>query len=103
MPIASGARAEDIEAQRRAYLDAYPEDRPKREAICFDFSDCAHTAETIIEVKASGSDGSTLGAWGVALCARCGTQTAKECAHTICVWNEDGTLLTCRNCGIDGT
>jgi hypothetical protein len=43
------------------------------------------------------------GAWDVEICVNCGSQVSKHCAHEINTWNEEGTVLTCDNCGIDGT
>lgn len=68
-----------------------------REQTMFDFSECPHTQEHLIEV-----DG-PHGVWGMMVCVNCGTQTQKECPHVHCEWYEDGKVLVCSNCGIDGT
>jgi DNA-directed RNA polymerase subunit RPC12/RpoP len=43
------------------------------------------------------------GAWEVEVCVNCGEQVHKHCPHHHNSWNEDETVLTCDNCGADGT
>lgn len=66
--------------------------------ICHDFTHCPHTSGVFIEVE------NDHGVWGVIVCVNCGQlQGGPECPHESSTWNEDGSLLTCDNCGIDGT
>lgn len=83
----------------RVIAHGHPERLPTdwREEIAYDFSECPHTAETLIEVEGP------HGIWGMAICNNCGEQVVKECPHVRCDWLLDGKLLRCANCGIDGT
>lgn len=63
-----------------------------REWSCFDLSDCKHNKNVV----------DYAGKWEVALCSDCGSFIHKVCTHEM-IWNEDGTLLRCNICGIDGT
>jgi hypothetical protein len=69
----------------------------RREATLFDFSDCPHTLQRMVEVE------NDHGVWGMMICTNCGTQVAMECPHVHCTWYEGGKVLVCSNCGIDGT
>jgi len=80
----------------------YPDMRILTEAdrrqTCIDFSDCQHTSGMMFEVE------NEHGVWGVILCTDCGgVQMGPECPHVKCTWHEDGKVLICDNCGIDGT
>lgn len=46
--------------------------------------------------------GAELGPWHVDVCDTCG-HTEVQCLHHENEWNEAGTLLRCKNCGMDGT
>lgn len=58
---------------------------------------CPHTTCSVFEVE------NEHGIWGVEICTNCGTLVQRECPHVSNSWNEEGTVLTCDNCGIDGT
>lgn len=76
----------------------YFSDRVRRTNTRHDLSDCPHTTSVIVEVE------NDHGAWEVAICVNCGVQQGPpRCAHVSCSWDADRTLLTCDNCGIDGT
>lgn len=62
-----------------------------------DLSKCPHTVCSFFEVE------NDHGIWGMEICNNCGTQVRKECPHVSNTWNPEGTVLTCDNCGIDGT
>lgn len=68
-----------------------------RDRTKYELSSCVHTVCTIIEVE------NAHGVWGVEICNNCGAQTTRECAHVSNTWDEHGIVLTCDNCGIDGT
>lgn len=61
------------------------------------FNECAHTQRYLIEVPTK------HGVWGMEICTECGKQVARQCPHVRLTWHEDGTVLLCDNCGIDGT
>lgn len=46
--------------------------------------------------------GAEVGPHYVDVCATCG-HTEVQCTHKEMEWNEAGTLLRCKHCGIDGT
>lgn len=69
----------------------------RREDTVREFLDCPHTEGRVFEVE------NAHGEWAVVICVNCGQQIHKECPHVSSTWNEAGTLLTCDNCGIDGT
>lgn len=58
---------------------------------------CEHVHRTLIEVATA------HGVWGMEICASCGEQVAKECPHIRLTWHDDGQVLICDNCGVDGT
>lgn len=61
-------------------------------------ADCPHTSGTMIEVE------NEHGVWGVIICNDCGRlQSGPECPHVLCTWHEEGKVLICDNCGVDGT
>lgn len=68
-----------------------------RKWTLIDLSNCQHTASSFFEVE------NEHGVWGVLVCNNCGTQVHRECPHVSNSWNEEGSVLTCDNCGIDGT
>jgi hypothetical protein len=63
----------------------------------YDLSRCPHTTQAIVNIK------NDHGSWDVVICVDCGVSTERHCPHELNSWNEDGTILTCDNCGIDGT
>lgn len=68
-----------------------------RRGMLFSFTECRHTACTIVEVE------NARGKWGVEICNDCGQQVAHLCAHEKSEWMADGQVLLCLNCGSDGT
>lgn len=62
-----------------------------------DFSDCPHTYTAFVEVM------NNHGVWVIGICKNCGVSEPPQCQHVSNSWNADGSLLTCDNCGIDGT
>lgn len=61
------------------------------------FDDCPHTVSTHVVVE------NPHGAWEVIVCVNCGEAHEAHCQHRSSTWNAAGTVLTCDNCGIDGT
>lgn len=60
----------------------------------FDLGDCDHRRSSGVEVAG----------WALDVCVRCGAVVGKvECLHPATQWNEDGTMLRCATCGVDGT
>lgn len=68
-----------------------------RKGTLIDLSHCQHTVCSFFEVE------NEHGIWGMEICNNCGTQVRRECPHVSNTWNPEGTVLTCDNCGIDGT
>ncbi len=80
----------------------YPDMRTLTEAdrrkTVRDTSNCSHTTGTMFEVE------NDHGVWGIIICIDCGgIQMGPECPHVHCTWHEDGQVLICDNCGVDGT
>lgn len=95
-------RRYDLEkhAQRIRALEAarcLPHNSVWRSWTLHDLSRCQHTAMVQLSVE------NAHGAWEVEVCVNCGEQVSKHCAHVHSTWNDEGTVLTCDNCGIDGT
>lgn len=59
----------------------------------FSFASCPHERSEVCVV----------GDWELEVCVECGQVTRRVCRHTEMEWNEAGTLLRCKNCGLDGT
>lgn len=59
---------------------------------CFNFSNCDHYKTKIVMV----------GNYEIEMCLLCGESIHKLCIHD-CEWNISGTLLRCKNCGMDCT
>lgn len=61
----------------------------------FDLSECGHKLSTLVE----------RAGWSLDICVACGTVTrGPVCEHPAGFeWNEAGTLLRCKTCGVDGT
>jgi hypothetical protein len=70
---------------------------PSDHLQCFSAEQCSHTQRFLIEVPTK------HGVWGMEICASCGEQVGKECPHVHLTWHNDGQLLICDNCGVDGT
>ena len=69
-----------------------------RERTLLTFSDCTHVQRQLVEVE------NEHGVWGLEICVNCGQPVlGPQCPHVHSTWNEEGTVLTCDNCGIDGT
>lgn len=83
------------EGGRQVVRNALPENW--RSWTLFDLSHCRHTVCSIFEVE------NEHGVWGVEICNNCGTLVQRACPHVSNSWNEEGTVLTCDNCGMDGT
>lgn len=59
----------------------------------FSFASCGHER----------TEFAVVGDWELEICVECGSVTRKTCLHTEMEWNAAGTLLRCKNCGLDGT
>jgi hypothetical protein len=94
---AAPAEVDKLIADHMALSRDENDDPRWRERTVIDFTDCPHTSGTMVEVV------NEYGIWGVIICNRCGRQSDRECPHTTCEWNDEGTLLRCLNCGVDGT
>lgn len=94
---AAPAEVDKLLAEHVALPRDETDDRRWRERTVIDFTGCPHTTCSLIEVE------NDNGVWGMEICVKCGVQVRRECPHTINDWNDDGTLLRCRNCGVDGT
>ena len=76
-------------------IGAAAEARPfDRRWSCFRVDDCTHPIGALAEVAG----------WSIEVCPLCGHTSNVHCLHEAGFeWNEAGTLLRCRTCGVDGT
>lgn len=93
------ARVQRLQGEWRNGEQVVPDLLPPdwRKWTLIDLSYCQHTTSSMFEVE------NEHGVWGVLICNNCGTLVQRECPHVSNSWNEEGTVLTCDNCGIDGT
>lgn len=81
--------AEEIAKRHNGVLD--------RDWSKFDLSECRHSLMVNATPVGVGQPD-----WFVEYCPICG-HTESRCNHNLFEWNEAGTLLRCKTCGIDGT
>lgn len=70
---------------------------PWRDWTKYDLSACPHTEMQMVRVE------NVYGAWLVEVCVNCGSFVSRHCECTRSSWNPEGSVLTCDNCGKDGT